>query len=183
LWQLSCLSDWLGDSYVSIGRSAGLHITPYSEQEFSPLAQEYLLDRGPGLFSFRYRGVTRRDCLVALRKRPLCKGCRRVLPFNMAPVSRCVLAPTDAAQRLHRMGWASRSVSAVSLQMAEGLAAFILYWALSHHVSFHRHSQTAEFGEGSNLGYLGTAPNKQDNVGWVDSISTDPRRGGRTGAA
>jgi hypothetical protein len=45
-------------------------------------------------------------CLAALGRRPLCKGCHRLLQFHTAPVVRCVVAPTDAAQRLRWTGWA-----------------------------------------------------------------------------
>ena len=44
-----------------------------------------------------------------------------------------------------------RSVSAVTLRVAEALAALALLWALRGHVRFHRHWQAAEFAESSHF--------------------------------
>ena len=47
-------------------------------------------------------------------------------------------------------------ISAVALRVAEALAALTLQRSLWSHVRIHRHSQTADFGEWSHLGNLGS---------------------------
>ena len=71
-----------------------------------------------------------------------------------------MVAPTDAGQRLHWACWAvtrkvraptrdaPRSVTAVSLRVPEALAAFAIQRSFWRHVLLHRHSQTAELGDG-----------------------------------
>ena len=100
------------------------------------------LGTGPGPLSFQGCRVARGGCPATLRGRLLRKGCFRLFLFHTAPVVRCVVAPTNAAQRLHWVSWAvtrkvraptrdaPRSVSAVSLRMAKALAAFALDRAL-----------------------------------------------------
>ena len=60
---------------------------------------------------------------------------------------------------------APRSVSAVSLRMAEALAAFALDWDLWRHECLHRHSQAAELGEDSHLRHLRATCHRHNEVG------------------
>jgi hypothetical protein len=99
------------------------------------------------------------DGFRALTRRPLCKSRPRLFPFHAAPVVRGVAAPTAAALGLppgdcaltREVRTPTRDapghVSAVTLHMAEALAAFALQGALRRHVHLHRDSQTAELGE------------------------------------
>ena len=126
--------------------------------------------------------MARGDCPTTLSSSLLCKDCLRLSPFHTSPVVRCVVAPAHAAQMVYWVGRAvtrkvraptrdaPRRVSAVSLRMAEALAAFGLDWALWCQVCFHRHSQVTEFFEGSHLGHL-RAPHPRHNEVGVGGLS------------
>jgi hypothetical protein len=48
----------------------------------------------------------------------------------------------------------SGRLSAVTLRVSEARAAFTLQWFIWRHVRLHRHSQTAELGDRSDVGHL-----------------------------
>jgi hypothetical protein len=139
--------------------------TPPLDDVAPPLAQVHLLGRGSGPLGFRGNRVPRDGALRALLGRPLCKGRPRIL-LKAAPVVRRVVPPAATALRLFPRGDATAremgattsdapgSVSAVTLRVAEALAALALQWVLGDHVRFHRHSQAAVFCERSHLGEM-----------------------------
>ena len=89
-------------------------------------------------FGFRGRRLALGIRPAKLGMRLLCIGCSRLLPLHTAPIISRVFGPADAALRLHWTGWAvtgkvrtpisdaSMCVTAVSLRVAEALAAFAL---------------------------------------------------------
>jgi hypothetical protein len=132
-------------------------------------------------------------CVLIPFKCSLRKSRLRLFPLGTAPIVRCVVAPTAAAQGLPTRGRAitrevkardaPRGVSAVPLLVAEALEALALQRALSRHIIFYRDPQTAESGEGSNLGHLWAPRHRHDKMGVGDGPSSGPGRGGRIGAA
>ena len=146
--------------------SAGLDNTPTTDNVASSLSQFLLLGRGPSPLSFRSRRVTCGRCPATQSRHLLRKVCLRLFQYHTAPVVRFVVAPTNATERLHRTGRAftrnvraptrdaPRSVSAVTLRMAETLAVFALERALRCHECLNRHCQAAELCEVSYLRHL-----------------------------
>ena len=131
-----------------------------------PLAQVHLFGRGTGPLSFRSGRLAGGDALSAAFGRLLCKSHIRFLPLHTATVVRCVVSHAATSLRQLPRGRASTGevgaptndapgcVSAVSLRVAESLAALALQRAFWRHIPLHRHSQAAEFGERSHFWHL-----------------------------
>ena len=129
----------------------------------SPLAQVHLLGRGTSPLRFRSGRLASGDALSAAFGRLLRKSRLRFLPLHTATIVRCVDSPAATALRLFPRGRASTGevgaptkdapgcVSAVTLRVAEALAALALQRAFWSHIGLHRHSQAAEFGERSHF--------------------------------
>ena len=103
-----------------------------------PLAQVYLLGRGPGPLSFRSGKVAFGSDLSGTFGRLLCKSRLRFFPLNSAPVVRRVVSSTPTALRLFPQGKLSSGnlgastreapwrLSAITLYVSKALAALTL---------------------------------------------------------
>jgi hypothetical protein len=151
----------------------GLNNMPPSDDVIPALAQVHLLGRGPDPLSFRSSGVAHGRALSDTLGRSPCKGRLRLFPLNTAAVVRRVVTHAAAALELlprdtaptGEVGARTRDtpgrVSAVSLRVTEELAALALQLALWSH----RHSQAAEFGDGSHFGHLRPPRHRYNEVG------------------
>ena len=135
------IRTWVG------GWSRGsLDDTPPSDDVIPPLAQVHLLGRGTDPLSFRSGRLACDDALSAAFRRLLCKSRLPLLPLHTAMVVRCVVSPAATVLRLFPRGTASTGkvgaptsdapgcVSAVTLRVAEALAAFALQRAFWSHI-------------------------------------------------
>jgi hypothetical protein len=109
--------------------------------------------------------------------RVLRKSRLSLFPLNTAPVVRRVVSPAATALSLFTRGGAPigevgaatrdapRRVSTVKLRVSKALAAFTLQWAFWGHARFHRHSQSAEFGELSHFRHHRPSCYRDNEVG------------------
>ena len=80
------------------GLSGGtLEDTPPSDEVIQPLAQVYLLGRGPGPLSFRSARLSCGGAFSAMLGRLLSKGRLRLFPLNTATVFRRIVSPAAIA--------------------------------------------------------------------------------------
>ena len=146
--------------WVGGWNGGGLDDTPSSDDVVPPLAQIHLLGRGTGPLGFRSGRMACGDALSAALGRLLCNSRLHFLPLYRATEVCCVVSPATTALRLFprgrtatgkvgssTSGYAPWCVSAVTLRVAEALAALTLQRAFWSHVRLHRYSQAAEFGE------------------------------------
>jgi hypothetical protein len=163
--ELRSLRDRLRSWSGTLVRNVGFDNSPPSDDVAPPFAQVQLLGRGSGPLSFRGGRVANGSALMTLLGCPLYKSRLRFFPLYTATVIRRVVSPAATALRLSPRGRASTGeleaptrdapgcVSAVTLRVSEALAAFTLQWPLWRHVRLHRHSQTAELVDRSDLGH------------------------------
>ena len=88
------------------GRSGGLYYTP-PDDVVPPFAHVHLLSRGPGPLGFRGGRVACDGALSPTLGRLPCKSRLRLIPLNIAPVIRRLVAPAATTLRLFPWGQAS----------------------------------------------------------------------------
>ena len=149
---------WIGE-----WSRGSLDDTPPSDDVIPPFAQVHLLGRGTGPLSFRSVRLACGDALSAAFGRLLCNSRLRFLPLHTVTVVHCVVTPATTALRLFPRGRASTGevgtptcnapgcISAVTLRVAEVLAALALQRTFWSHIRLQRHSQAADFGERSHF--------------------------------
>ena len=169
--------------------------TSPSDDVIAPLAQVYLLGRGTGQLNFRNGWLACGDGHSAAFGRLLCKNRLRFLPLHTATVVRCVVSPAATAlgllpqgrlstgQVIARTSDAPWCVSAVTLRVAEALAAFPLQRAVWSHLRFHRHSQAQSSVSFGTFDISGPRAIDTMKCGWDGRLWRGPDRDGRIAAA
>ena len=135
--------------WVGVCSLSGFDNTHPSDDVLPPLTQVHLLGRGTGPLGFRNGKLTCGDSLPAALGLLLCKSRLLFLPLYTDTVFRCVVSIATRALRLFPRGRAATGeveaftndapgcVSAVTLRVAEALAALILQRAIWRHVRIH----------------------------------------------